>query len=115
MTGYKKIIENMVECEVNCYVTKCHGGYVPYPDKVTLELDKEVGSPSFTAEITVSDRDYVVAGYVNDYGTVLVCAVRFERDLVIDKDRDDWWARDNIRHTSECLWGDKLKGFKFDR
>ena len=115
MTTYKKIVENMVDSEVHSYVEKRVGGYVAYPESVKLELDKEFGHPTFEAEIHVSHRTYTVRGYISEYGIVNVCSVSFERDLVIDDNRSDWWAKDNVRHESECLWGDKLVGFKFDR
>lgn len=115
-TTYKSIIANMVEMEVHKFVESHVNGYVRYPDKITLApANKDFDKPSFIAEQAVDTRDYSIRGYIDDYGTIHVTSIWFERDKIIDQNRTDWWAKDNLRHESHFIYEPKeLKSFKFD-
>lgn len=119
MVGYKKIIENMVEMEVENFIEKRNDRkYFAYPVEGSLELsteDKNFGHPVFVLQVFVNYRKYEVHGYVDDYGTVVVSSVNFDRDYVKDQERVDWYADENVKHVHEFLYGDKLNEFKFDR
>lgn len=115
MVGYKKIIENMVDSSVHEYVENRIGGYVGFPDSVKLELDKELDHVSFEAVIKVKHLDFTVTGYVDDYGNVNVCCVRFDRFRCTEKDENGWWIDSSAKHFHEWIHGDDLKNFKFDR
>lgn len=118
--GYKRIIGNMVERGVVKYVENKADGKLAfaYPVEGTLKLsvqEKDVSYPLFSIDVTVKYNRYSVHGFIDEYGTVYVTTVRLERDRIIDLDRTDWHAEDNIRHVTEVLYGEKLEAFKFDR
>lgn len=119
MIGYKKIIENMVEMEVENFIEKkTEGKQFAYTVDDSLKLsteDKNFGHPCFELKVSVSYRTYEVHGYVSEFGSVIISSVNFDRDYVKDQNRADWFSKDNIKHVHEFLYGDKLNEFKFDR
>lgn len=115
MTGYKQIIENMVDSSVHAYVEKKVGGYVSYPDKVTLYLEKDFDHPQFKAEIRIGWKGYTVSGYVDTYGDVRICSVSFDRMRCQEKDKNGDWITESAKPVHELLYGDELERFKFDR
>ena len=115
MVGYKKIIENMVDSAVHHYIWERAERCV-FPEKVELSLDnKDLGKPSFDALIKVGFLDYVLSGYVDDYGTVRICSVKFDRMRCTEKDEMGFWIDSSAVPVHEFLWGEKLDHFKFDR
>jgi len=114
MTGYKKIIENMIEMAVIRFVERKTTHFVTtLSETLVLELDERIGSPVFNIKIEVTqnqihDLDYQVSGYVSEWGKVYVSSVSFERTL---KRNDEA----NFHTEHEFLTADKLKTFKFDR
>ena len=118
MVGYKKIIENMVELEVENYIEKrTEKNVFAYPVSGTLELsveDKSFGHPTFKVEFMVKYRKYEVHGYVNDLGSVIISSISFDRDYVKDQERLDWYADENVIHKHFFLYGEKMDQFKFD-
>ena len=116
MVGYKKIIENMVELEVSRFIEKQSGSkFASCVDGVTLSTDdKKLGYPRFELEMNVPNntgvfqRNYLILGYVDDYGSVRICSVEFVRNIKKPGEND-------FRTVHEFLYGDDLKNFKFDR
>lgn len=112
MTGYKQIIKNMVEAEVTRFVEKKSEKFINV-DSVELHTDSGLSVPSFDAEVTVdfadiNKRDYLIHGYVSEYGTVVITMITFER--VIKKS----WETD-FHKVNEFIAAEELKTFKFDR
>lgn len=120
MTGYKKILENMVELEVSRFITKQSGSrfasFATCVDGVTLSTEnKKLGHPTFELEMNVpADRcsvmchNYLITGYIDDYGSVVVCAVEFVRDIKKA-------GEDDYKTIHEFIHGEELKTFRFDR
>lgn len=114
MASYKKIIENMIGREVEHFVEKKSGQWA-YVKEDSMKLTLEEKQPFFRVDVKTNNHWYNVHGWVNDYGTVSVSSVTFERDYLINPDREDWDADDNIKHDRFFLYDDTLKDFRFDR
>ena len=104
----------MVDLAVRKFVEqKAEGKFVTLTDNtLVVNLDKELGNPVFDVEVKVQqnrviDLDYLVSGYVGEYGDIRVCSVKFERTIKRDGETDF--------HTEhEFLHGLDLDEFKFD-
>lgn len=117
MTGYKKIIENMVELEVERTIEKKNSevSYASCVDGVTLNTDnKKLGFPTFELEVNVHYKssviphNYLVLGYIDEYGSVMICSVEFVRDIKKPGETD-------FHTVHEFLHSDDLDNFTFDR
>ena len=124
MVGYKKIIENRVEHQVALFIEKqARTEENPYrfawiiDGSMKLTADQELGHPTFDVDYRVSENhygSYHVHGYVDPYGDATITMITYERDLVKDNNRDDWWSKDNIEHKRFYVYGDDLNSFRFD-
>mgnify|MGYP007013865844 CR=1 FL=1 len=112
MTGYKQIIKNMVEAEVTRFTEKKSGKFI---EVISVELstdNKDFGNPIFDVEIVVDfagilKRDYLVHGYVSDYGSVVICSVMFTRHIRKDGETE-------FKPVTEFVTGKELESFVFD-
>lgn len=112
MTGYKAIIKNMVEAEVTRLVEKKSGKLVEV-NSVELFTNSGFDTPTFDAEIVVGladiiKRDFLIHGYISEYGSVVVTSLSFDR-WIKKADKEDF------KKVSEFLVHDEIVDFKFDR
>lgn len=114
MTGYKKIIENLVEYEVSKVIEQKTGKFPSCVDGVTLSTDnKKLGYPTFELEMDVYSNsivknNYLIMGYVSDYGSVVICSVEFVRNIKKA-------GEDDFHTVHEFIHGEELKSFNYDR
>ncbi len=116
MLSYKQIVKNMVEMEVSNFIEKHSENVFPtLIGEVTLSTqNKELGLPTFELEMNVPNKtnllhhDYLISGYVSEYGSVVVCSVCFERKIRKNGEKE-------FKKIREFIHGEELKTFKFDR
>lgn len=116
MTGYKAIIKNMVEMEVTTYVEKKSGKFIEI-NSIDLITSKDFDYPTFEVELIVGlgeiiKRDFLIRGYVSEYGSVVISSCSFERTVVrfpLNSELPE------TRMVSKFLTADELDNFKFDR
>lgn len=112
MTGYKAIIKNMVEAEVTRFVEKKSGKFIEVKS-VELSTNSGFDTPTFDVEIVVGladiiKRDFLIHGYVSEYGSVVVTSIMFDRMIKKANEED-------FKKVSEFLVRDEIVDFKFDR
>ena len=109
---YKTIIHNIIEREVRTFI-EAKARKFPFIDERKISTRNEKDSVMFTIEdIQVSEgihyNTYRVSGYINEYGTVRVCSVAFERTYCDVNFK-------NVRKEHFFIFGEDLKTFKFDK
>ena len=62
---------------------------------------------------TVDYLKYRITGYIDEYGTVHVCAVNFTRTYC-KVDAEGWPTGDETRTETKYIYGDALDTFTFD-
>ena len=112
--GFKAIIKNMVESKIHDMVWK-QADKVADVEGVEFDLsDKELGHPTFTATVEVNWHKYIIHGYVDTYGTIRVCSITYHRMVCQRKDEHGDWITESAKPVTKFVYGDALKGFKFD-
>ena len=113
MISYKKIIENLVEHEVTTEIEKKTGKFPSMVGSVKLSTDyKKLGFPTFEIEMevpvnSVANHDYLISGFVSEYGHVIICHVSFSRTYQEEGSKP--------HKVDSFIHGDELKSFNYDR
>lgn len=119
MVGYKQIIKNMIEMYVEKYVeARTPDRQYCHMEDGTLKVKADAKSfdhPTFTGVFNVNYRRYEIHGFVGEFGDVVISSVNFDRDIMKDETRMDWYSEDNIEHKHYFLYGEELNDFKFDK
>jgi hypothetical protein len=111
MANFKGIIRNMVESNVTDYAEKRNGNFFEVVEGTfNMTNGNSTEHPMWNVEIKELSgfHDYRVAGYVSDYGIVVICSVSYTRTYC-DKDGS------NPRTQSEYLYGKEMEAFGFDK
>ena len=109
---YKTIIHNIIEREVRHFI-EAKTNHFPFIDEKKIGTITEKDCVMFTIEdVRVSQgihyNTYKIGGYVNEYGSVTICSVAFNRTYCDDNFK-------NERTEYSFIHGEELKTFKFDR
>ena len=109
---YKSIIHNIIEREVRHFI-EAKTNRFPFIDEKKISTSNEKDYVLFKIkDIEVSQgihyNTFTVNGYVNEYGTVSVVSVTFDRTYC-----DDNFKNEHTEHF--FIYDEELKTFKFDK
>ncbi len=112
MANFKGIIKNMAETTATEYAEVRSGKFFEVVEGTfSITNGSKDVYPMWNMEIReIGDflHDYRIAGYVSDYGNVVICSVIYIRTYC---DEDG-----NNRHTeTKCLSGKEMEAFGFDK
>ena len=111
MANFKGIIRNMIESKVTDYAEKRNGNYFEVIEGTfNITNGNSTEHPMWNVEIKELSglHDYRVAGYVSEYGTVVICSVIYTRTYC-DPDGS------NKRIKTMFLSGKQMEDFGFDK
>lgn len=111
MASFKQIIKNVVEMKAKGYAEKKTGKFYEVIDG-TFDLKNGTNTTETMWNLEIKEmsgfHDYRLAGYVDDYGTVVICSVIYTRTYC-DPDGS------NPRTKTEFLHGKEMEAFGFDK
>lgn len=107
--GYKETLTNLIDYKVRQFAEKKANDSYCRVESIQLEIDKDLGFPTFEAVIWFGYHDYTVHGYLTEYCDVSITSVHFDRTYITVKDGNE----QRETKSNFIIWSE-LGDFHFD-